>query len=745
MATGGPVAWKLEVDWTGTGVFVDETAYVRADEASHVVIRRGRGSDADDIQPGVMTAVLNNSGGDPFNAAQVGRFTADNALSTLWPNVVDDRRTRFSVTRPGGSSVFRHRGRSTLSTPQLSGGETAAAIVPIQSVGMLGEISRVPLLADWLEQMRQQAETNTVDLFPLDDATSSAIATPLRNIGSGTGVGTIYRAVTGVGSVKSETPDGIDLPTSLVVTPQSSTAIGPVIQLETSIPSGSVTTLLVTFRTADRTLLGGADKYVVTALKADGSTVFSARLKDNAGQCDLNLYDGAGTFVGNLIFNFAPGSGSTDPGDDQWYSLVASWSGTVTNFFLRRVSDSVLVSATGIAGIDVRTVDTLILGGLLSKKRTPGKQVQCSATRFAGAMFSTGITHASPYLEPNALTVAQARFVDYNLYCNFASTQTGTRNRPVRRKSQTGRTGFDMIAELCRTTGAVVVESRTSDGTLLWFDADQQRSTTVALAVDVELDLDGGGGLPMLKGDTPSSVTASWPGGSVTFTDSSRILDADTVDTCAADAYGALDVASSRVNSSRRLRLESITIDLATATNDLWLAVMSLEVGARIRVNLTPGGVLVGSAIPPLVQHQGVTYLDVYVVGWEEHYGRDLAYWVLDTIPADDPVAGAYGTGDRSSFGAAAGAMTITGGTAVGTTAAGGTVIVTTATGPALTTTGYPRTLNWHGEHITVSAPGGATSPQTLTVTARGVNGTVARSHLAGEPVNIARPAAYTL
>lgn len=737
MATGGLVSWKLVVDWTGTGVFVDESAYLLADADAEVVITRGRENDADDIQPGVLTGKLDNARAD---LGSVGRFTPDNPLSALWPNVVDNVRTRFSVFRPGNVESFRHRGRMTLATPTLDEGETARAVVPFQSVGMLGEISRVTLLCDWLEQMKQRAEVETVDVFPFDETPSSSARTPLRNIGSGLGTGTIIRAITGAGSVAAETPEGIDVPSTFVLTP-SSAFVGPIVQLETSIAAGSVQTFLATFRTADRTTLGGVDKYLALGLKPDGSSVFSVRLKDNAGQTDLNLYDGAGTFVATLIFGFAPGSGSTDPGDDEWYSLVGAWNGAGTNFFLRRVSDSVLVAATGVAGIDVRNLDTLVLGGLLSAKRTPGKQSNCAAARFGPAMISAGVIHSSPYLQPNAPTTAQSRFVDYNLYCNFASTQSGTRNRAVVRKSQTGRTGFAMIAELMRTTGALVVESRLTDGTLLYFDADTQRTTTVALSVDVELDADAAGGLPMRKGDVPSSVTASWPGGSVTFTDTSRLLDSDSVETCAADAYGALDVASARVNSSRRLRLESLEIDLASASNDLWAAVMALEIGARIRVNL---GTVVGGVVPPLVQHYGVQWFDVYVVGWKERYSRDRAVWELDTIPADDPPKGQYGTGARSQYAAAAGAMTVTGGTCVGSTGLG-TVIVTTATGPTFTTTGYPRNLDWNGETITVSAPGGSASPQTFTVTARGVNGTVARVHAAGEPVNIALPAAYAL
>ena len=56
----------------------------------------------------------------------------------------------------------------------------------------------------------------------------------------------------------------------------------------------------------------------------------------------------------------------------------------------------------------------------------------------------------------------------------------------------------------------------------------------------------------------------------------------------------------------------------------------------------------------------------------------------------------------------------------------------------------WPSDLDWNGEIITCSAPGGSTSPQTLTVTARGVDASVARSHSAGEVIDVAYAATFT-
>jgi hypothetical protein len=113
---------------------------------------------------------------------------------------------------------------------------------------------------------------------------------------------------------------------------------------------------------------------------------------------------------------------------------------------------------------------------------------------------------------------------------------------------------------------------------------------------------------------------------------------------------------------------------------------------------------------------------------------------VFDTDPADDPVEGYW---DDAEFGRVAmdSGSTITGGTCIGNTGTG-TVIIT-STSPLTTTGGeYPMDLDWSGERITISGVGGSTSPQTATVTARGVAPGVARSHVTGDTVNIWHAAA---
>jgi hypothetical protein len=273
-----------------------------------------------------------------------------------------------------------------------------------------------------------------------------------------------------------------------------------------------------------------------------------------------------------------------------------------------------------------------------------------------------------------------------------------------------------------------VVASRTSDDSLLFFDADLQRPAAVTLTLDEAADTDMSSGLAWRKGGVPSRVTASWPGGEVAYTDTTRPLVDDSIETCAYDQAGALDVATAAVNSSQRLRLDTLVVDLASASNDLWAGLMGLEVGNRIRVTL-------GSSTGQQATHFGVTYVDLFVTGWVEHYAQTYAFWELYTVPADSPAKGITDDATYASAAAGAGAMTATAGTLSGT-AGVGTVVVTTLSGPTLSTAAgsYPCDFNFGGERVTVTAaPGSTVSPQTVTVTARGVAPSIGRTHSAGE------------
>jgi len=721
----GPDSWKLWVQWDGV-TETDETASLRAGD--EVVIRRGRGSLADDIQPSSLEGVFDNTS---------GRLTPDNPLSPLWPRLNSgEPRTRFEVAIAGVASSTRIRGRLTLGTPVWPRGQASEARVPFTAVGKLGELTRGDLRCDWLELQRSIARSSTVDCWPFDEVVDARTSS-LQNL-TGAGPGRLIRAQSGAGTASSEAPAGIDLETSIVLTPRN--GIGPVVRLDTTLAAGDVYAIVIPFRTKDRTAAGGAAKYVAVGYAADGTREFSLRLVDNGGACDLNLYDSADAFVATLYAGFAA-VGEAD-GDDQWFTLrlLRVAPGSSTNVYLVRVADDAILSSLNVlsAVIDADSVKTVVLGGLPSGLSSPGKQTACVAARY-GAVILAGdpASSTTEYLTPGSRTGLTARFIELADYGQWTPSVGIVPDRIVSRRSLAGMKPFDVLAELARTTGTTMTESTFANDLIA---LGKSWAATHALTLQVELDVDGSNGLPARKGGTPSQVKATWPGGSVTYTDPTRPLVSKSVETCAGDAQGARDVASALVNGARRLRLSSIRIDIAGSADPaaLWTALKDLAPGSRVRLTI-------GNAGTPLVTQWGATYLDVYFVGWEEHYAEGVAYWIVDTEPADDPPQGVVGSTSIRAC-AAPGAMTVAPGTLSGT-AGLGTIVVTTVSGPTLSTdaSDYPADFNVGGERMTVSsAPGSSTSPQTLTVTARGVAPSVGKVHAAGEPFDVWLRAAAT-
>jgi hypothetical protein len=183
---------------------------------------------------------------------------------------------------------------------------------------------------------------------------------------------------------------------------------------------------------------------------------------------------------------------------------------------------------------------------------------------------------------------------------------------------------------------------------------------------------------------------------------------------------GAQDISYSWPSGTSTTIRENRT--MVSGTTD----VVTLRPGVRLRVTGLPSTTF------------GYTYTDVIVEGWTLDLDEKSCVLTFDTTPADDPAPGVVGDAEYGRAGADS--MTATGGTALTTTTTGTLVLTTAAGKPALTvdSTAYPLDLNLDGERVTVAAaPASSTSPQTVTVTARGVAPTVARAHASGASVDI--------
>lgn len=229
-----------------------------------------------------------------------------------------------------------------------------------------------------------------------------------------------------------------------------------------------------------------------------------------------------------------------------------------------------------------------------------------------------------------------------------------------------------------------------------------------------------------------NDVTASRPNGSsARYVDEAHVLLEGRYDeriSVNPSSDGALqDAAGWRVfqGTADELRYPAISVNLI-GQDDQVEAWLNCDIGSRITIS-----------DPPV--ELAVDLIDQVIEGYEEVL--DAFQWdltlhcsparVWDVATADgEPRAPAYGSTVASTL--ALGAMSLS---LASTTANGVWVTGTTITN----TTDFPMDLRVGGEQVTASGISGGTSPQTVTLSARGVNG-VTRAWDAGTEVDVWEP-----
>lgn len=689
MATGLPTA-KIEIEFTA-GVWTDVTTDVRM--APGIPMPRGRADEFGTVQAGTCTITLENI---PDPTTGIAKYTPDNPLSAYYPNIVEGKRLRVTLTHSAINYV-RFLGYVTAWTPTFPG-ELNFASVTVSAVDMLGEYANQTLRSDYLESIAGDNPTLGFDAFMFGDPSGSKTA---RNYGAGN-VATVFAPHGTAATFESDASLNLEgvMVTSGIAAATPAATKGPVLVGST----GSLFPVAIQFWVK------------TTAANASGGFYVLMQGAFDPAQWIVSL---AGTdmhsdFFGSVVI------GTASLNDGLWHKLAVLFFGGVWNCY----EDGVFLGTAPLSGS--ASAGAWQFGGLVSGITT----ADClPAASFAGLAFGYD-SAIDQYEQPSDTLQAQARFTELASRSPLtgSTTVTGSANPDVLRTNTVGVTLASALQELATTTGGFIWCDPT--GTPTYLTSDASRSKTVAATITLESDDDATGGFVWKRAvdSIPAGVTASSPLGSV-FAGSINGRQT-SVTTCAASLAAALSAATALLTVSAKLRIATLTVDLSTAQTDLYAALMALKLGGRLRIGNLPSGAF------------GYTYRDVYVQGWTETL-TDTAYtFDFDCTPADDPPFALFDDGTYGRF-ASAGA-TITGGTCVGNTGTG-TVIVTTSSGPTWTTTGgsYPMDLDWNGERITVNAPGGSSSPQTFTVTARGKAPTVARVHATGEEVNVAYAAAF--
>ena len=714
MAAGFPNSYVVEVELTA-GVWTDITTSVVGDS---IEITVGKDSPAGDIQPGTLDLILDN-----FD----GTWTPDNPLSTYYPNVVEGKRIRVVVNKgtPGGystgaygtgpysgtlASSARFVGRVTTWEPDFPDVPNQSK-TRVQAVDALGDLAR-HVMAPTLLGSQQALYELSGETPPTQSFWYWPLSGGYRLLDLVTGAESLsyYQPTTG-GEVAWESDSSF--PYSSDACLALTNGVGLQVNLRKHV-SGLLNAHRIggVFRLGLGTsgVLIGATDVKPTAATVSGAVVW---------------WDGVGTLS---VRQYTSGSSSTIA------SVPVSIGWHTVSLFFGSGSEDITVDGVTTAATGLAALPTMVsVGGTLD---IAVRDLYINS----GTLFDAYLTSTGQSLATVTQNVSKQSGIDgLDASLGWSSSVSSVIAVPP---ATDGRSALDVVADLANSQAGIayVAYSQSDPQPVILVANADSRDTTVDLTLDAEDDLVGGPTLDRNVYDKVSSATAKTSLDAVTVTDSTLTgtYGASTAErqSVLSDANMLAASASDLIaqTKSSKLRLSKVTFDLATASNDLYSNWFGLALGERVRVSNLPS------------TYFGVTQMDGYVLGWTERptvYGYEVT---LNLQPADAPAEAKYDDATYGRYGWADGAATGTGGTAMGTTATG-TLIITTASGPTLTTSAgmYPMQLDWNGECVTVSAPGGAGSPQTVTITARGVNGTVARVHASGERVDVWNTARYAL
>lgn len=641
MAAGRYDSIKVEIEFNpALGVFTDVTQYV--DMINGVRVQFGRASEFEEISSGTLNLALWNDS---------GHFSPDNPLSMYFPNVVEGRRIRVIVTK-GATTSTRFFGRVSSWDPIFGSGDPSQATVGVTAVDCFALLARRVFKCDFTERWLATARTDAVDMWPMDDASSDGglLTNPTSFNNAGSTVqpytGTVVYPKNGEGSITMEEPDGIVLDGSVATT--AANGLGPVMVFRGR--NTEVKAIVLSFRTAE--VYDGNEKWIASGHNSEGTTLWSIRVRDDAGASSIFLVDAAETTFYYLYSQFAPAGASQ--GDDQWFTFQISSDATDTEAYLVRSfnqSTRTFWGSIALSSIDIRNTKFVVLGGKMNPLSRSGTQRLCTTAKYGTLImsnnkFTSGYMHLG-YVGVNQVEPAQTRLADLTTYANFQSSSIfgGVQNPNVILKRLTGRTADECVNELARTMGGAIYPRYigANDKWLTCRTSDGIRNITVDMTVDAEADLDASNGIPLARetASRPTRVTATWPAGQTTLIgDESQYRLDETVDTTAATEALALSVGSATLNRSTSTRIKSLRLDLVTATNDLYTAAMAMRPGSRLRLTSLPTTLL------------GLTYVDSYVQGWTETWTVDGAVFEFDLSPADAPVEGVFDDDEYGRFSA---------------------------------------------------------------------------------------------
>lgn len=739
MPPASTLVYRVEIEFVaGSGTYVDLSSRV-----TDVTITRPAGTRLGEATPTTLEVAFLNH---PATAAEVATWATgtgvdfcplspESQAAAFYPNVDRDKRVKVTAVWNGGASTaVRFWGWVDNWLPEAGQLPPGTATVTLFASCILGRYARRKLLSTYGEVNQQSPD---YDYWPLnespDSTTLKGYAQTGQPVSNAAEVAIPWRIA---GKAELQSPEGGHATDGQIQFTRADTFNFPAPVLQTKLRTNG-------------DVFGTFEAWIKLDVAPDAATAADDAICAYTQTGRLVWRWTATTVGGNIVWKMFDDTSTVRatydtgaPRDGNWHFFFLWFPDALTSNIA--ISNRGNRFATGVSSgatwpYDPRQIQYIIVGGNMSPTR-PGK---ISAT-LQGAISSYRVGYNGNMISGQGLndpgTTISAN--SYRIYLAIASLAVDTLvggalssspdNRPLLSSNKYPNL-LDRWNELVRST---LSELRTrTDGRRQYLALGDTRPAAVALTLHAEQDLSApDGGWQPIKDESPTRIEVNGPAGSVSYirssveTSTGVRLDGSPIDTVCGDITGMRIVgAFATIQTGTRLR--SFGFDPTISSTDQLAAAMALQPRDRVRITAIPAALT------------GQTYLDVFAYGWVERFNADdgSCGWTFETWLADDPPEGVYDDAEYGRFAFGGGLAYASGGTVVGTTATG-TMTLTTLAGAAITVNpaSYPLDLNWGGERVTVSsAPASSTTPQTLTISARGVAPTVARVHVVNDPVEI--------
>lgn len=734
MAPSSVLTYRVEIEFvTGSGVYIDVSMRV-----TDVTINRPAGTRLGEASPTTLEVSFLNH---PATAAEVAAWgtpagiafcplSPESPAAAFYPNVTRDKLVKVTALWNGGASTsLRFWGWVDTWTPEAGSLPPGTATVTMTASCVLSRYARRNLLSTYGERNLFHPE---YDYWPLNEAPDSTTLKGYATEGKPVNDATVVLPYLRPGKAELQPAEGGHATDGQIAFSRSDmfNFPAPIVQVKAR-TNGEVPSSFEAWIKLDTDTSGGNDDAVV-AYTRTGRIIWRWSAMLIGGVIKWQLFNDVGTVMvtydtqaqrdGNWHFFFL------------WFPDTTTVNIAISNRGNRYAS---AVSTGAAFTYDPRGFHYLSIGGNMSPT-LPGKitsTLQGAVSSFRLA-YSGDVVSGQGYNDPGtSITAATYRVVTTNANLDVdafvgGGVSTPGDIRPILSSNKYPNM-LDRWNELARST---LSEMRTrTDGRREFRSLGDTRPTAVSLTLDAEQDLSApDGGWQPVKDEAPTRVLVTGPPGSVTYvrtaveTASGVRLDGGSIDvTCGSISDMRTVAAFATIQTGTRLR--SFGFDPTITSGDQIAAAMALQPRERVRITSIP------------VALTGQSYLDVFAYGWTERFNPDTGAcgWTFETWLADDPAEGVFDDAEYGRIAVGDGVGYGSGGTTIGNTAAG-TLIVTSSTPLTTNAASYPLDLDYAGERVTVaSAPASAVSPQTLTISARGVAPTVARIHAVNDPVDI--------